>query len=200
MRSLNFLMIILLAIHALMDTNKSTASECNYEQVATHIFQELLFNSTKGHFNKDSIEYFSHQESLIILLASIDSNHSNQLLVQLADYYLGDSINEVLSEAITTKKMEILHILEQARIQPSTCDNQKYSCKSKQTTINYYIDLIKKDETFQADEKPIRLLKKSEICKEFDKLTHIKSKKKQHKTKTSICTVRQIVSLNAPII
>jgi len=77
------------------------------------------------------------------------SKESNQLLVDLLDYYLGEAAGEVMQEFVTQEGSKIAPLLQEKRGMPLNC-LAKYQaiCRrdvaSRNRQIDYMLDAIRK--------------------------------------------------------
>lgn len=134
---------------------------CNLDKAAEALSSDIRKRARLENREED---YFSRQQKDISLLFSIDSKKSNELLGNLSNVYLGESVNEIVAEAITSKQKAMIPVLESAVKDAPDCSKDEKKCVSQAKML---LDFVKKGQKFKTDEDAIKKYSKSDVCREL---------------------------------
>lgn len=130
---------------------------CDLEREADKMFFRI--QSRANHLQEED---FSDQKMDIESLASIDSAHSNELLVSLSRVYLGPAIDQVLAAAITKKKKTLLPLLRKIEDEAPICSDPGKPCASQASKL---VQLIEAGQTVDSAMGPTMHYRRAQICK-----------------------------------
>ena len=75
----------------------------------------------------------------ILLVASFRDRYSDDCLLRIGSYYIGEAPGPYLVNLIIKRDKEILPALKKAKTEPADCDSYFYKCRY----LDYYDDIIK---------------------------------------------------------
>ena len=135
---------------------------------AEQLYQQILTNVQFV----ERADNFVNQENLLRLLMDDKSIEATDRISRLSQIYLGESVGEILSEIITKRGREILPLLKKDRCEESIAQycgtkSDKRTCVASLKCAGgsgSLVELIKQNQIFQSDEKPLASLTQAEKC------------------------------------